>query len=158
MLDSSAITMPSDVKSIVVEYDSSRTASGSGQFNNVEFRTSTGLRWRFDDVNWSGIGAGNRSFRSGLYSVPFFSLVNGTTPNYVDQIVPLGLGLFKTRLTVRDGNVEWVETNLGNNSSTTVSRALPSFTIASLVGAGVTAYETDGGGTWIDNVRIQCLR
>lgn len=158
MLDSSAITLPSDVKSIVVEYDSSRTASGSGQFNNVEFRTSAGLRWRFSDVNWNGIGAGNRSFRSGLYSVPFYSLVDGPTANLADQIVPLGLGLFKTRLTVRDGNVDWVETNLGTNTSTTVSRALASFTIASLAGAGITAYETDGGGTWIDNVKIQCLR
>ena len=158
MLDSSSITMPADVKSIVVEYDSSRTASGSGQFNNVEFRTNAGLRWRFDDVNWTGIGAGNRSFRSGLYSVPFFSNASGTTANFADQIVPLGLGLFKTRLTVRDGSVEWVETNLGTNISTTVSRALPSFTLASLVGAAITAYETDGGGTWVDNVKIQCLR
>lgn len=158
MLDSSAAAVSTDVRSIVVDYDSFRSDSTWGQFNSVEFRTAAGTRWRFDDVNgtFPGIGIGKRRFDVGLYSGPFYG--GALTSGYQSVTKPLGVGTFRTRLTLTDATFTWAVTDAGGAVTTTVLAASPGFRIADLVGAGVVAYTTTDGPTWMDNISFACNR
>lgn len=158
MLDAAAISMPADVKSIVVSWDSFRSDSYSGQFNSIEFRTAAGTRWRFSDVNATHpvIGSGVRRFDSGLYSGPFYG--GGLLSDYLSVLKPLGVGTFKTRLTLTDMGAIWAVTDTAGVTTHAELPASPGFRIADLVGAGVVAYTTTDGPTWMDNISFACNR
>ena len=158
-LYSGAITMPADVRSVIVEYDSFRTYSDAYQYNSVAFKSNTGIYWSFkDDITdgaYNSHDFGWYRYRQGNE----FSDHVAYYDEYKYQYVNMGLGLFKTRLTVRDGGVEWLVKDVETGVETTISIALPpEFRIADLVGASVGALSVGSGSTWMDNVKIQCLR
>ena len=152
---STDMPMASGVKEVVVDFDNERSYSVWGQFNNIEFKTATGRYWMFGDGNFQ-YRAGSREFTSYQSTTSWYSGVAGTT-QYLQQLSrPMGFGVFKTRLVLRDGSAAWSITNSAGQV-TSVSMALAAeFKVADLVGMMAGVYTTTNGAAWIDNVAIQC--
>ena len=75
------------------------------------------------------------------------------------QTVALGLGNFKSRLTLRNGMSEWALVDNATGTVTNVSQTPDaSFVLSDLVGFNASVYTTTGGTATMDNISIQCLR
>lgn len=159
-VESPTAAMPAGVSSVVVEFDNTQTLSFYGQFNIIEFKTTLGKYWTFGDVPATlRIGDGNREFSTYLNSQPFWNQLASTAELRKVQTVALGLGNFKTRLTLRNGMSEWALVDNATGTVTNVSQTPDvSFVLSDLVGFNASVYTTTGGTATMDNISIQCLR
>ncbi len=152
------MTMPSDVKSVVIQFDNFRSQSGSGQHNIVEFKNSQGNYWRLEDMNYND-STTQRQTRASYNNIPLYSFA--AYVNYFDQRSPLfnlGLGTFKTTLTLTPGMAQWRFLDPSGNVVTSNIALSADFKISELQTASMAAYTTTGGPTWMDNISVQCLR
>ncbi len=156
VINSTGIAMDPAVKTVVIEFNNSRSESYWGQFNTLEFKTSGGKYWGFGDANFV-YRSGSREFTAYRNTSAYGSNIAGVGEYYQKTSAPMGSGLFKTRVTLKAGSAQWLITDSAG-AVTTINMALPAeFKIAELVAATASVYTTTDGAAWIDDLAFQCL-
>jgi len=147
-------TSPVSISRITLEYDALSNQSFWGTQHGINLGSGSTILTIYETNAAFNFGAGNLAFRvtSGADLWPFGSTV------FVDEkIEAFDPGEHHIVLEITAARALWTVTNLHTARVVTTTLSMPAgFNMGAIDSFYLHAYETTGGGTWVDNIRISC--